>query len=87
MQSPVLATVELSVCLFVLPYIGLLAHYLSRVTAVLGKHSNEMTMIFIWQRSQATRKGTSPSMLAARTKKILYVNIINIISIINIINN
>jgi len=26
-------------------------------------------MIFIWQRSQATRKGTSPSMLAARTKK------------------
>ena len=27
-----------------------------------------MMMIFIWQRSQATRKGTSPSMLAARMR-------------------
>jgi len=33
-----------------------------------------MMMIFIWQRSQATRKGTSPSMLAARTKKIYIVS-------------
>jgi len=45
-----------------------------------------MMMIFIWQRRQATRKGTSPSMLAARTKNIICKHKY-IISIINVINN
>jgi len=37
----------------------------------LGDLGELMMMIFIWQRSQATRKGTSSSMLAARTKHII----------------